>query len=154
MRKAVVSILLPSVVALAAFACSTRAIRNPPPRSDQSEEAKADLGANDAGKSTGHSDGYVDENKINQGEHETQQALTPPPIETRPDLEITHDVRRALAADASLSAKAKQVKIVTANGVVTLGGAVGSETERRTVASTAQRIAGVTGVNNRTVVVR
>jgi hyperosmotically inducible protein len=154
MRKAVISILLPAVVALAALACSTHAIRNPPPRSVDAEHAKADLETNDAGKSMEPTDRYVDENKLNEGHHDATLVVTPPTSETRPDVEITHDVRRALAADATLSAKAKQVKIVTANGVVTLGGAVGSETERRTVASTAQRIAGVTGVNNRTVVVR
>lgn len=154
MRQSVVSILLPSVVALAAVACSTRANHNPPPRSDVSEQAKADLEANAAGKSTGPTNRYVEENKIDEGHHEAKLVVTPPATETRPDVEITQEVRRALAADASLSAKAKQVKIVTANGVVTLGGAVGSETERRTVASTAQRIAGVTGVSNKTVVVR
>src|SRR5262245_44993453 len=138
MNKVVVSILCLAVVATG-VACSThRANRNLPPRSDEPAQTKADLAPNDSGKYTGRTERAVEQDNINELDHQGKPVLSPTEPETRPDREITDDVRRAIVADASLSKKAKQVTILTADGVVTLRGSVGSEAERQAVASMAQ----------------
>src|SRR5262245_35578288 len=133
MKKAVVSLLSTALV-VAGAACTThRANRNLPPRTEEPKQTKTDLAPNESGKYTGRTEGNVDQGKINELDQQGKPVLSPSQTETRPDREITEDVRRAIAGDASLSKKAKQVTIATEDGVVTLRGAVGSETERQTV---------------------
>jgi osmotically-inducible protein OsmY len=67
----------------------------------------------------------------------------------RADLRTTQDIRDALQADASLSRAAKNIKIVTRDGSVTLSGTVQSDDERRTIDLAARRIAGALKVDNR-----
>ncbi len=64
------------------------------------------------------------------------------------DVTITREIRKAVVADKSLSTNAHNVKIITAGGVVTLRGPVGSAAERDTIVATAQHVAGVTRINN------
>jgi osmotically-inducible protein OsmY len=58
------------------------------------------------------------------------------------DLETTAAIRRAIMDDGSLSAMAKNVKIITENGVVTLRGPVKSEVEKTKIAELAKTHAG------------
>ena len=58
------------------------------------------------------------------------------------DIEITREIRRAVVTDHSLSMLAHNVKIVSANGSVTLRGPVKTEEEKTAIASKAQAIAG------------
>ena len=64
------------------------------------------------------------------------------------DLAITRDIRRALVADKGLSTYAHNVKIITANGGVTLKGPVRSEDERKAVEAKAIEVAGQGRVAN------
>jgi len=64
------------------------------------------------------------------------------------DVELTREIRRAVVKDHSLSMLAHNVKIVTANGSVTLRGPVKTEEEKTTIASKAQQIAGADKVDN------
>lgn len=64
------------------------------------------------------------------------------------DVELTRKIRRAVVSDDSLSMMAHNVKIVSANGSVTLRGPVKTEEEKTTIASKAQAIAGATNVDN------
>jgi hyperosmotically inducible periplasmic protein len=64
------------------------------------------------------------------------------------DVELTRQIRRAVMKDDSLSMMAHNVKIMSANGDVTLRGPVQTERERTVVASKAQAIAGVDKVDN------
>jgi osmotically-inducible protein OsmY len=64
------------------------------------------------------------------------------------DVELTRRIRRAVVKDHSLSMLAHNVKIVSANGSVTLRGPVKTEEEKTAVASKAQAIAGAGNVNN------
>jgi hyperosmotically inducible protein len=65
------------------------------------------------------------------------------------DLELTSQIRRAIVKDDSLSMMAHNVKIISMNGEVTLRGPVKSEQERTTIMSKAQAIAGTAKVDNR-----
>jgi osmotically-inducible protein OsmY len=64
------------------------------------------------------------------------------------DLEITAAIRRAITDDASMSADARNCKIVTAAGVVTLRGVVASAAEKDAIETRARAVAGVVRVDN------
>jgi len=68
--------------------------------------------------------------------------------ESKADIETTAAIRKAIVDDKSLSVNAHNVKVMTANGVVTLRGPVKSEDEKRSVEAKAKQVAGVTQVNN------
>jgi hyperosmotically inducible periplasmic protein len=68
--------------------------------------------------------------------------------ENEADRTITQNIRQAVTADDSLSTNAKNVKIVTNDGVVTLRGPVKSEQEKAQIESKAKQIAGVKSVAN------
>jgi osmotically-inducible protein OsmY len=65
------------------------------------------------------------------------------------DVDLTAQIRRAIVKDDSLSMMAHNVKIIAVNGEVTLRGPVKSEQERTTIVSKAQAIAGTDKVDNR-----
>ncbi len=58
------------------------------------------------------------------------------------DVEITAAIRRAVMHEDNLSMTAKNVKIITANGVVTLRGPVQTAAEKATIAKLAESAAG------------
>lgn len=64
------------------------------------------------------------------------------------DVEISAAVRRAIVDDAAMSTNAKNVKIITAKGVVTLRGVVDSQAEKDSIESKAKGVAGVVSVDN------
>jgi len=64
------------------------------------------------------------------------------------DRELTQKIRKAIVADDSLSTNAKNVKVITINGVVTLRGPVANEQEKNAVAAKVNGIAGVKRLEN------
>src|SRR5215510_12338078 len=68
--------------------------------------------------------------------------------ENEADRTLTQRVRQAVVDDDALSTNAKNIKIITQNGVVTLRGPVKSDEERQRVVAKAQQIAGDKNVNN------
>jgi hyperosmotically inducible periplasmic protein len=64
------------------------------------------------------------------------------------DVKLTAAIRRAVVKDDSLSSMAKNVKIITANGVVTLRGPVKSDAEKTKIGELAQSSAGRTKIDN------
>jgi osmotically-inducible protein OsmY len=64
------------------------------------------------------------------------------------DIKITAAIRRAVVADQSLSMTAKNVKIITANGVVTLRGPVNNAKEKATIGKLAASSAGKVKIEN------
>ena len=68
--------------------------------------------------------------------------------ENEVDRTITQNIRQALIADDSLSTNAKNVKIITNDGTVTLRGPVKSEEEKAAVEAKAKQVAGVKQVDN------
>ena len=64
------------------------------------------------------------------------------------DVQLTATIRRAVVEDRSLSATAKNVKIITADGVVTLRGPVQNEAEKTKIAELAQSAAGNAKIDN------
>ncbi|MGH7873154.1 MAG: BON domain-containing protein [Candidatus Binatia bacterium] len=68
--------------------------------------------------------------------------------ESEADRTISQKVRQAIVADDSLSTNAKNVKIITVDGVVTLRGPVKNETEKNNIDAKARQVAGVKNVEN------
>jgi hyperosmotically inducible periplasmic protein len=68
---------------------------------------------------------------------------------SKADLAITQAIRKAVVADNALSTKAHNVKIITADGVVTLRGPVNSSEEKDKIAAKAKSVAGVKSVENK-----
>ena len=68
--------------------------------------------------------------------------------ESEADRTISQNIRQAINADDSLSTNGKNVKIITAEGVVTLRGPVKNETEKTNIVAKARQIAGVKSVEN------
>jgi hyperosmotically inducible periplasmic protein len=64
------------------------------------------------------------------------------------DVAITQAIRRAVMADKRLSTNAHNVKIITANGAVTLRGPVNNTEEKRNIGEKAKHAAGVKSVDN------
>lgn len=68
--------------------------------------------------------------------------------ESEADRAITQNIRQAVTADDSLSTNAKNVKIITSDGTVTLRGPVKSEKEKADIEAKAKQVAGVKKVDN------
>ena len=68
--------------------------------------------------------------------------------ESEGDRTITQNIRQAITADDSLSTNAKNVKIVTNDGTVTLRGPVKNEKEKAQIEAKAKQVAGVKRVDN------
>jgi hyperosmotically inducible protein len=64
------------------------------------------------------------------------------------DIKLAAAVRQAIVKDKGLSTAAHNVKLVAANGVVTLRGPVNSQTEKEKVGQCAASVAGVSNVKN------
>ncbi len=108
---------------------------------------KANDGAQAAREPT-RSDVAPDNTKVNERDRNST-ALTPlDQSNDKADLKITQQIRQAVMADGSLSFTAKNVKIITQGGKVTLRGPVNSEQERSNIEAAARKVAGVAQVDN------
>lgn len=70
------------------------------------------------------------------------------------DRTITQRIRQSLMDDESFSMNAKNVKIITVNGVVTLRGAVNNEREKNEIGRRARAVAGVKNIDNQLEIIR
>jgi len=68
--------------------------------------------------------------------------------ESPEDIKITAAIRRAVVADDSLTMTATNVKIITADGVVTLRGPVNTAAEKAKIGELAKKNAGKAKVDN------
>lgn len=66
------------------------------------------------------------------------------------DTAITRSIREQIAADKSLSMRAKNVTIATQNGRITLKGAVANNSEKSKIEEIAKKVSGVQSVDNQT----
>ena len=90
----------------------------------------------------------ADNTKVNERDQKTA-ALTPGDQgENDVDRNITQKIRQGVVKSDSLSMTAKNVKIITANSVVTLRGPVKSDKEKTDIVMIAQATDGVKRVDN------
>lgn len=89
-----------------------------------------------------------DNTRINLRDRDQGSLTAGQQSENKSDLELTRRIRKAVVADKSLSMLAKNVKIVSTNGIVTLRGPVSTTADKSTIVAKAQAIAGSDKVND------
>jgi hypothetical protein len=90
----------------------------------------------------------ADNTKMNMRDR-ADMAVTPMDQSNDPaDIKLLAAVRRVIVDDISLSTKAHNVKVMVANGVVTLRGPVDNTKEKAKVAALVTGVSGVTSVDN------
>ncbi len=90
----------------------------------------------------------ADNTRVNERDRDASRKTPLDQGNNMPDLEITQKIRQAVMADGGLSFTAKNVKIITAGGKVTLRGPVNSAEERSKIEAAARRVAGDANVVN------
>jgi len=84
----------------------------------------------------------ADNSRVNQRDRNSATLTPMDQGSSASDRNITQQIRKDLMKDSSLSFTAKNVKIITIDGKVTLRGPVKSEAERSTIEAAARRAAG------------
>lgn len=84
----------------------------------------------------------------NSGQNKAHAQTADNQSTAKSDRETTAKIRRAIIADKGLSTYAHNVKIITANGAVTLKGPVKSEDEKQKVASDAASVTSSDQITN------
>lgn len=90
----------------------------------------------------------ADNTKKNQRDRSGETKTSGDQSNSSEDVKITAAIRRAVVRDHSLSMTAKNVKIITAKGMVTLRGPVKSDTEKAKIVELAQSAAGNAKIDN------
>ncbi len=84
-----------------------------------------------------------------------QAAQTPlDQSESKPDRMLTQQIRQKLMEDDALSTNAKNIKIITNDGVVTLRGPVNNPEEKNAIVRKVKMISGIRNVNDQIEVVQ
>ena len=84
----------------------------------------------------------ADNTAINERERSDETKTSGDQSNSAADLKITQAIRRALMKDSDLSTTAKNIKVITANGQVTLRGPVKTAQEKAKIARLARSAAG------------
>ena len=90
----------------------------------------------------------ADNTKKNERDRSGETQTSGDQSNSKEDVNTTAAIRSAVVKDHSLSATAKNVKIITANGTVTLRGPVKNDAEKTKIAELAQQAAGNAKIDN------
>ena len=89
-----------------------------------------------------------DNTAINQRDRSAETRTSGDQSNSSTDLKITQAIRQALMKDGDLSMTAKNIKVITANGQVTLRGPVKTVQEKAKIDHLAKSAAGGAKINN------
>jgi hyperosmotically inducible protein len=124
--------------------------QSPENRAAENRAAENKTGANPSALNVPAS--AADERADNTGKNERDRGGSNPTAGdqggSEADRRVTQQIRKAVVDDSKLSAVAKNVKIITSEGVVTLRGPVKTSQEKSQIAAIAQRVDGVKRVDN------
>ena len=115
-----------------------------PPR-DSSDTNSSTAGGDSmrsSSPSTGSSDSAADNTARNQRDRSSSAVTPVDQGNSQSDLDITQKIRQAVMKDDKLSFTAKNVKIITRDGKVTLRGTVPTYEERLAIENAARNVAG------------
>jgi len=90
----------------------------------------------------------ADNTALNQRDRSGETATSGDQSNSSADLKITQAIRQALMKDRELSTTAKNIKVITANGRVTLRGPVQSAQEKAKIDQIAKSAAGGVQIGN------
>jgi hyperosmotically inducible protein len=122
-----------------------------PVASDDSQDRRAERAVRDETDEPADrrpDDKEPDNTGVNERDRDDQTLTAGDQSNSDSDLEITRRIRETVVEDDSLSFTAKNVKIITVDGRVTLRGPVRSEAERATIEKKAVAVAGAGQVEN------
>ena len=94
----------------------------------------------------------VDNTRTNKADRSNTERTPQGQSGKEADRKLAAAVRKAIVGDKSLSTYAHNVKVVTRDGVVTLRGPVRSDDEKAKVAELAQKVSGVSKVDDQLLV--
>lgn len=83
-----------------------------------------------------------DNTKVNERDKFSKELTAQDQGNSKGDIEITQKIRQAIVSQKSFSTDAKNIKIITVNGMVTLKGPVKSASEKKQIEMLTNRIAG------------
>jgi osmotically-inducible protein OsmY len=109
---------------------------------------QAEEPANGSEQTTGSSEKGTDNTARNKRDKDGDTLTPEDQSNDANDIRITAAIRRAVVADEQLSNSAKNVKIITVGGVVTLRGTVDKESEVARVGALAEAVKGIGQVKN------
>ena len=89
-----------------------------------------------------------DNTATNKQDRDKQEPTADQQKESRSDRELTRQIRRSITKDKSLSTYARNVKVITQDGTVTLKGPVRSVEEKKLVEAKAAEVAGAANVKS------
>ena len=95
----------------------------------------------------------VDNSGINARDRDTNNLTPGDQGNSSADIALTQKIRKQLVMDTDYSMTAKNIKIITLNGKVTLRGPVNSDNEKSGIQTLAENIAGTGNVDNQLEVV-
>jgi len=89
-----------------------------------------------------------DNTKINKRDQDQSRPTAGQQKENQSDREITRQIRRSITEDKDFSTYARNIKIITQDGNVTLRGPVRSEEEKKAIEAKANGVAGAAHVKS------
>ena len=138
MKRIILSLFCVTALALSATAADNAKTSPTPGRNAKASPTPAGDASATPADNTGRNE------RDRSGETKTSGDQSESPA----DIKITAAIRRAVVAEGSLSMTAKNVKIITANGVVTLRGPVNTAAEKTKIAQLAKANAGKSKIEN------
>jgi hyperosmotically inducible protein len=111
-------------------------------RENAEEEKRAEAAAHQREHSAEAYGTTPDNTRVNERDRESTAVTPLDQGSSDRDRELTAQIRKAMVGDSSLSFTAKNTKIITRDGLVTLRGTVVNAREKETIAKTALSIAG------------
>jgi osmotically-inducible protein OsmY len=90
-----------------------------------------------------------DNTKVNKRDRKASEPTADQAKETTNDRTLMQNIRKAIMADQSMSIYAKNVKVISENGKITLKGPVRTDEERKNIEAKAVEIAGAGNVVNK-----
>lgn len=128
------------MLSLTLIACDRQDKPNNPPQRGEDYSSEQDYNNDNTGKNIRDRDSMT-KTPLDQSESEA-------------DRTITQKIRQAIMSDSALSTNAKNIKIITIKGVVTLRGTVASSQEKDAIAKIVSGVQGIIKVDNQLEVTR
>ena len=129
----------------AAGTSDTPAVNSALPRSSDSALAPA---STDKPGTAGPSSAEPDNTAVNERDRDSNAKTPIDQNENQRDVNITAEIRKAVVAHENMSINGQNVKIITADGKVTLRGPVNSQDEKDAIDRIAKNVAGKDNVDN------
>jgi osmotically-inducible protein OsmY len=141
-------VTLTAIVALVAIGCDETMTSPAPTTPTTPSTTPSTAPTNDATQSDSTEPAAPDNSAVNERD---ASGVTKTPIdqgENSADVKTTAEIRQRITGDSSMSINARNIKIVTSQGKVTLRGPVASAAEKDAIDKMARDVAGSDNVDN------